>query len=85
MTLLESISPTARELLSEGIKCGACGHFSSISSFCIGQPDKQFQCPKCRRIERIVDDPPTVLPNGFIMPGKRRVEIFTPTINQRKL
>jgi hypothetical protein len=76
MSLLEVISPTAAQILSTGITCGACGHFDSVSAFCTGQPDKQYQCPHCRRIERIVDDPPTRTATGFVMPGKRRVEFF---------
>lgn len=55
--------------------CGNCHQDSPLGIVCQG---KKFICPKCGRCEQIIDDPPTVLPTGYVMPGKRSIEILNP-------
>ena len=62
--------------MSANMTCGKCGHEASLSAFCGVQEQFTYQCPRCRRREKIVDEKPTILPNGFIMPGKRKVVIL---------
>lgn len=61
--------------MSVNMMCGKCGYESAIETFSRTQQPKTYQCPRCRRRETIVDEKPTVMPNGFIMPGKRKVVI----------
>ena len=62
--------------MSVTITCGKCKQTNDLSAFCRCQPDKTYRCPACGRVERIVDEKPTILPSGFIMPGKRKVVIL---------
>jgi hypothetical protein len=60
---------------SATITCGKCSHTASVDDWCRAQHPFTYRCPSCGRIERVIDEPPTRHPNGFIMPGKRTVVI----------
>jgi DNA-directed RNA polymerase subunit RPC12/RpoP len=51
--------------------CGPCGHLVDFEESCIARDE--FNCPVCGLQWGVDQEPPTVLPNGFIMPGKRTV------------
>jgi len=63
--------------MSAFMTCGKCGHRAALDAFCRGQHKFSYQCPACKRTEKVVDEKPTVLPNGFVLPGKRTV-VTTP-------
>lgn len=55
--------------------CGGCGHQADIDEFCstpIGGrlPKDTYQCPACHLAIIRQFGPPTVLPSGYVMPGK---------------
>lgn len=51
-----------------------CGHESSFADGCLSRD--RFACPTCGLNWRMVQDPPTVYPSGWVMPGKRRLELL---------
>jgi hypothetical protein len=55
---------------------GPCGHEADIDRFCFAQPKGTFKCPICGKSFQVVQEPPTVYPSGFIMPGKRSIQLL---------
>jgi hypothetical protein len=53
--------------------CGPCGHLVDFEESCIARDE--FNCPVCGLQWGIDQDPPRVMPNGFIMPGDRTVVV----------
>lgn len=52
---------------------GPCGHFVPFDAAWVARD--QYECPRCGLAWRVDQDPPEVLLNGFVMPGKRTVVI----------
>lgn len=61
-----------------------CGHHAPWDDFrrvWNGElPQGHFQCPKCNRAWTVEREPPRVLDNGFIMPGKQHVVDLDPVL-----
>jgi hypothetical protein len=57
------------------VTCGKCGHTAEIEEWqnakISGQlPAGMFQCPECGFAFERKSGPPTVYPDGFVIPGK---------------
>ncbi|GEM_PF-2263814 len=55
--------------------CGSCGHQADLDRFTrtpvYGEPPKNvYQCPACAKAIERRSAAPTLLPSGYLMPGK---------------
>ena len=57
----------------EMIVTGPCGHAVPLLAAAKGKDD--FVCPICKMWWGVDQAPPTIMPSGFAMPGKRTVVI----------
>ena len=60
------------------IQCGRCQKISPLDHWKTAQPENHFQCPNCSYRFRRESDPPTIKPNGFLMPGRVRLVELEP-------
>ena len=57
-----------------GITCGFCGERTDFTSATTNLPPDHFRCGHCGRVVRRLHGRPTVLPNGFVVPGDIKVQ-----------